>query len=134
MPSNVELAKASFAAFKAGDFESYVDSFSEHVQWQVTAFATGKSVYRGREGVREFLRDIERLGTEQGEHLVIDLSEFCELEGDRVIAIGEAWIKRKRDPLMIESGTIYHFEHGLITKLESYSSITKTRRAAGLEP
>ena len=41
--THLELAKRSFAAFKRGDADAYVASFAPDVQWEVSAFVTGRS-------------------------------------------------------------------------------------------
>jgi ketosteroid isomerase-like protein len=99
----------------------------------MSAFLTGRQQYKGREGVREFLAEVERLTEEQGERFTIELNEFEELPDGRVAAFGSARIDRTTDPLEFEAGTIYTFDDGEITHLESYTSHEETRKAAGLE-
>ena len=50
--------KSSFDAFKRGDADAYVASFSPDVEWKMSAFVTGRGDYKGREGVREFLAEV----------------------------------------------------------------------------
>lgn len=134
MNGNVELAKRSFDAFKRGDADAYVDSFAEDVEWDVSAFLTGRQKYEGRQGVREFLAEVERLAEEQGERFTIDLTEFEELPDGRVVALGAARIDRAADPLEFEASTIYTFgEDDLITRLDSFTSHAEARKAAGLD-
>jgi ketosteroid isomerase-like protein len=130
---NVELAKRSFEAFKKGSLDGYVDSFSEDVVWEVSAFLTGRQEYRGREGVREFLAELERLATEQGERFVIDQDSFVDVDEHRVLALGKARIDREENPLEFETGTLYTFSDGEIIRLEGLTSHEEARRVAGLE-
>jgi ketosteroid isomerase-like protein len=132
VPSNVELAKSSFDAFNRGDADAYVNSFSEDVEWEMSAFVTGRGDYRGREGVREFLAEIERLAEDQGEHFRMDLTEYEELPDGRVIAFGAARIDRANDPLEFEVAAIWTFSEGKITRLEAYTSHDEARKVAGL--
>jgi ketosteroid isomerase-like protein len=131
--SNVELAKGSFDAFNRGDAEAYVNSFSEDVEWEMSSFVTGRGDYKGREGVREFLAEIERLAEEQGERLKIDLTDYVELPDGRVAAFGAARIDRASDPLEFESAAIWTFGDGVITRLEGFTSHEAAREAAGLD-
>ena len=132
MQSNVELAKSSFDAFNRGDADAYVNSFSEDVEWEMSAFVTGRGDYRGREGVREFLAEIERLAEEQGERLKIELAEYVELPDGRVAAFGSARIDRASDPLEFESAAIWTIGDGKIVRLEGFTSHEAARKAAGL--
>ncbi len=132
MPGNVELAKSSFDAFNRGDADAYVNSFSEDVEWEMSAFVTGRGEYRGREGVREFLTEIERLA-EQGERFRIDLTEYEELPDGRVVAFGAARIDRASDPLEFDAAAIWTFGDGEIVRLEGFTSHDAARKAAGLE-
>jgi ketosteroid isomerase-like protein len=98
----------------------------------MSAFVTGRGDYRGREGVREFLAELERLA-EQGERLRVDLTEYEELPDGRVVAFGAARIDRVHDPLEFEAAAIWTFGDGEITRLEGYTSHEDARKAAGLE-
>jgi ketosteroid isomerase-like protein len=132
VPSNVELAKRSFAAFKEGDVDAYVDSFSEDVVWDVSAFLTGRQEYRGRSGVREFLAEVERLAVEQGERFVIEMDSFEEVGDDKVLGLGRARIDRADNPLEFDQGTIYTFRNGEIVRLEARTDHDEAREAAGV--
>jgi ketosteroid isomerase-like protein len=129
----VELAKSSFDAFNRGDAETYVNSFSEDVEWEMSAFVTGRGDYSGRQGVREFLAEIERLAEEQDERLKIDLTDFEELPDGRVIAFGVGRIERASDPLEFEAAAVWTIEDGEIVRLEGHTSHEDARKAAGLE-
>ena len=131
--THLELAKRSFAAFKRGDADAYVASFAPDVQWEVSAFVTGRSDYRGREGVREFLAELDRLSRDQGEEFKVELDEFEEVDDDRVLALGNARIDRAADPLEFEAGALYTFAGHDIIRLEGYTSHVEAREAAGFE-
>jgi ketosteroid isomerase-like protein len=130
---NVELAKRSFEAFLKGDVDAYVNSFAEDVEWDVSAYLTGRQEYSGREGVREFLADVQQLAEEQGERFVIEPTEFIEVPDGRVLALGTARIERPTDPLEFGTSTVYTFgEDGLISRLVSFTSHEEGRREIGL--
>jgi ketosteroid isomerase-like protein len=132
MPNKLELAKRSMRAFNDGDTDTYVETFAEDVEWRMSAFVTGKGAYRGREGVREFIGELEALERDHGERFEIELTEFTEVDEQRVMGLGEARIVRSQNPLSFEVGAIYTFAGGLIVALEGMTSHAETRKAAGL--
>lgn len=132
--TNVELAKGSFDAFKRGDMDAYIDYFSPDVEWKVSAFLTGKDAYHGHDGIREFLADVAKLSDEHDEQFLPDYTEFIEVDESRVVALGQADIKRETDPLQFEVGLLYEFDqNGKIARLEGYTDHDEVRRAAGLD-
>ena len=98
----------------------------------MSAFVTGRGDYKGHQGVREFLAEVERLEREQGELFKVDLDEFVEVGDDRVLALGAARIEREEDPLEFEVGALYTFADDQIVRLEGYTSHREAREAAGL--
>lgn len=134
MATNVELARGSFDAFKRGDREAYIDFFSPDVEWKVSAFLTGKDAYHGHDGIREFWTDVEKLSEEHSEAFLPDYDQFLEVGDDKVIALGQAQIKRETDPLDFEVGLLYEFdENQKISKLEGYTGHDEVRAAAGMD-
>jgi ketosteroid isomerase-like protein len=132
--SNVELARGSFDAFKRGDMDAYIDYFSEDVEWRVSAFLTGKDAYHGHDGIREFIADVTKLQEEHDEVFLPDYTEFVEVDENRVVALGDAEIKRQRDPLEFEVGLLYTFnDEGKISVLEGFTDRDEVRKAAGLD-
>jgi ketosteroid isomerase-like protein len=130
--SNVDLARGSYDAFRRGDADAYVDCFSEDTEWYVSAMLTGKVRYSGHAGIREFLRDVERLGEEHGESFRADLDEFTEIDESRVLGLGMSHIEREENPLDFESGLIYTFADEKIARLDVFTSHQQAREAAGL--
>ena len=80
---NVEVVRAAYRAYIDGDREAYLDFFAEDVEGRPDASRfTEAKPFRGREGFRRFLAEIEE-GWEGGASAVI--REVFPV-GDRVVA------------------------------------------------
>ena len=132
MSAHIELARGSYEAFAAGDVDAYIGFFTEDVDWRVSAFLTGKDRYQGHDGIREFLADVVQLEQEHGERFEVHLTEFSEVDEERVIGLGGGRIARHQNPLEFETGCLYRIVGGKISELEAYTSHEETRKAAGL--
>jgi len=112
--------------------DAYVDCFSEDTEWYVSAMLTGRVRYSGQAGVREFIRDVEKLGEEHGERFAADITEFSEVAEDRVLGLGVSRIEREQEPLEFDTGVVYTFADGKIVRLDAFTSHDEARQAAGL--
>ncbi len=129
---NVEVFKRAFDAINRRDAEGLLSQLDPGVEWHsaiLMAMGGKQTVYRGREGVREWLRDLyETLSEFQAEY-----SEIRDL-GDRVVAIGRVRARGAGSKAEIESphGTVTEFKNGKATQVRTYLDPKQALAAAGL--
>src|SRR4051794_33520012 len=80
---NVEIVRRSFEAFNARDVDAVVSLSAEDCEWLPLRAQLEGIAYRGHEGVRQFVRDMD----DDWRAFRIDPLEFHE-RGDRVAVIG----------------------------------------------
>jgi ketosteroid isomerase-like protein len=83
---NVEAFKRGAAAYNRGDIDTMLEELDPEIEWHpaLQVLLGGEAtVYRGHQGVRDFIRDTGEAFTE----LQAEQSEFRDL-GEQVVAIG----------------------------------------------
>jgi ketosteroid isomerase-like protein len=129
---NVELVKRAVDAINRGDAEALVAELDPEVEWHgaiLMAMGGTQTVYRGHEGVREWLRDLyETLSEFQAEY-----PEIRDL-GDRTVAIGRVRARGAASEAQIESphGTVTDFKDGKAIRVRTYLDPNEALEAAGL--
>jgi ketosteroid isomerase-like protein len=129
---NVELVKRAADAINRGDAEALVAELDPEVEWHgaiLMAMGGTQTVYRGHEGVREWLRDLyETLSEFQAEY-----PEIRDL-GDRTVAIGRIRARGAASEAQIESphGTVTDFKDGKAIRVRTYLDPNEALKAAGL--
>jgi ketosteroid isomerase-like protein len=129
---NVELVKRAVDAINRGDAEALVAELDPEVEWHgaiLMAMGGTQTVYRGHEGVREWLRDLyETLSDFQAEY-----PEIRDL-GDRAVAIGRVRARGAASEAEIESphGTVTDFKDGKAIRVRTYLDPNEALKAAGL--
>jgi ketosteroid isomerase-like protein len=129
---NVETFKRAAAAFKRGDIEAIVRELDTALEWHpgMAAFLGGEvTVYRGHEGYRELLRDLDEAFAE------VD-TEFSEIRdlGDRLLAIGRIRTRGKASGAVTESPFCYlaEFKDAKVIRVWTYLDPDEALEAAGL--
>ncbi len=129
---NVEAFKRATEAALRGDIEALLEDLDPEVEWRPALLASLEeraTVYRGHEGVREWVENVfEDLGeihTEYGE--IRDL-------GDKVVAIGLIRTRGKASGAETESPIAYvvDYKNGKATRVQSYLDPKDALQAAGL--
>ena len=129
---NVEVFKRAFDAINRGDAEALLAELDPEVEWHpaiLMAMGGEQTVYRGHEGVREWLRDLyETLSEFQAEY-----PEIRDL-GDRTIAIGRVRARGAASEAEIESphGTVVEFKNGKGIRIRTYLDPNEALDAVGL--
>jgi ketosteroid isomerase-like protein len=131
--SNLQTVRAMHEAFLARDLEGFLPQLTEDVEWRIGAYLTGKAVYSGKEGVREWWRDVEALSIVEGEELKTEYLEDHELPDGRILSLGRGTIKRAAGDLETEFAVIYAFREGKVSLMKSFTSHAEARREVGLE-
>src|SRR5436190_24008437 len=117
---NVEVFKRAFDAINRGDAEALLSELDPEVEWHgaiLIAMGGKQTMYRGHEGVREWLRDLYETLSE----FQIEYPEIRDL-GDRAVAIGHVRGRGRGSGAEIESphGAVAEFKNGKALRLRTY--------------
>jgi ketosteroid isomerase-like protein len=130
---NVEVFKRAFDAINRRDAEALPSELDPEVEWHgaiLMAMGGKRTVYRGHEGVREWLRDpYETLSEFHAEY-----AEIRDL-GDRTVAIGHVRGLGRGSGAEIESphSTVVEFKNGKGIRIRTYLDPNEALEAAGLK-
>jgi ketosteroid isomerase-like protein len=132
--ANVEAFKRSIEAYNRKDVEGLLAGLDTEVEWRpVLPVVLGgrTTVYRGHDGIREMLRDLDEILEER--HL--DFSEIHDV-GNRVVAVGRLTIRGRASGVPTESpfGWLGEFSNGKATRIRTYLSPDEALEIAGLHP
>ena len=117
---NVELVDRAVDAINRGDAEALVAELDPEVEWHgaiLMAMGGTQTVYRGHEGVREWLRDLyETLSEFQAEY-----PDIRDLD-DRTVAIGHFHARGTASEVEIESphATVVEFKNGKGIRIRTF--------------
>ncbi len=133
---NVETVRRGFehaqAGLERGDPGAAFDSgaFAENLEWIPTARFPGPAVYRGREGVVEFMRS----WTESFEDLSFRVERLIDAGDDRVVALihQSATGKGSGAPVELHMGQVHELEDGRVIRIRNYLDPAEALEAAGL--
>ena len=129
---NVEIFKRAFDAINRRDAEALVAELDPEVEWHpaiLMAIGGKQTVYRGHEGVREWLRDLyETLSEFQAEY-----PEIRDL-GDRTVAIGCVRARGRASEVEIESphATVAEFKNGKGIRIRTFLDPKDALESVGL--
>ena len=129
---NVEAFQRGLEAGNRGDVETLLQELDPEVEWHsaLHAFLGGEqTVFRGHDGVREMLRDLNEAFGE----IHIEISEIRDL-GDRLVAIGRTRARGKASGADVESpiAFITEFTNGKAISIRAYLDPKEALQAAGL--
>ena len=125
---NVEIVRRSFVAFNARDVDGLVSQSAEDCEWLPLRAQLEGIVYRGHEGVRRFVRDMD----EDWEAFRIDPLEFHE-HGERVVVIGHVGaLGRSGVEIDSVAGFVFELHQGRIRHINSHSDPKAALAAVGL--
>ena len=126
---NVEIVQSMFAAYGAGDFEAVLDTADADIELRpgIVGGPEG-TVYRGSEGFRAFLEDIDAAW----DHFHIETEEFRDL-GDTVLVLGRTRaVARHGMTLEASAGWVCGMRRGRIARFRSFPSSAQALAAVGL--
>ena len=125
---NVEIVRRSFVAFNARDVDGLVSLSAEDCEWLPLRAQLVGIVYRGHDGVRQFVSDMD----EDWEAFRIDPLEFHE-HGERVVAIGHVGaLGRSGVEIDSVAGFVFELHQGRIRHINSHSDPKAALAAVGL--
>ena len=130
--ANVEVFKRAFDAVNRRDAESLLSELDPEVEWHgaiLMAMGGNRTVYRGHEGVREWLRDLYETLSE----FHADYPDIRDL-GDRTVALGVVRGRGTASEAEIQSphGTVVEFKNGKAIRVRTYLDPKEALEAAGL--
>jgi ketosteroid isomerase-like protein len=129
---NVEVSRQLFDAWSRRDVESAIDLLHEDIEWHpaLTAGGVEGTVYRGAEGIRRWMAELDDVWAE----LSIELDEFREVGEDQVLQLGHfhAVGRESGVPVDHEQANLLAFKDGRITAARGYASHHEALEAAGL--
>ena len=128
----IEQAKRSVDAYNRRDVEALLEELDPEVEWHpalLVLLGGEATVYRGHEGVRELMREIDDVLDE----IHVEYSEIRDL-GDRVVAIGRLRTRGKASGAETESpiATVSDLRNGKSIRIRTYLDPKEALEAAGL--
>ncbi len=129
---NVDAFKRGLEAGNRGDVDTLLDELDPEVEWHsaLHAFLGGEqTVFRGHDGVREMLRDLNEVFGE----IHIEISEIRDL-GDRLVAIGRTRTRGKTSGAETEMPLAFvtQIRNGKTISLRAYNDPKQALEAAGV--
>src|SRR5436190_13477265 len=128
---NVEVVKQLTDAFHRRDIETFVQLTTPDVEWvPVFAAHVEGAVYRGREGIEAFLREV---GETWAEFRPVP-EEYRDL-GNRVLGLGRLRARGRSSGAAIDDpwAGIFDFRGTKISRMRTYLNHLEAVKAAGLE-
>jgi ketosteroid isomerase-like protein len=129
---NVEAFKRGLEAGNRGDVETLLEQLDPEVEWHSALHALlggEQTVFRGHDGVREMLRDLNEAFGE----IQIEISEIRDL-GDGLIAIGRTRTRGKASGAETETplALVTEVKNGRTISIRAYLDPKKALEAADL--
>jgi ketosteroid isomerase-like protein len=124
--SHIETVKAVYAAFTSGDVDAALAHVAADVEMRPegTSRLTGRAVYRGHDGIREYFADAARVW-EQG--LTLQPVDYRSVAGS-VVVFGRVFGTTEEGPMEAEVVWVWKLRDGLLTSGQVFST-----KAAALE-
>ena len=129
---NVKVFKRAIEAINRNDADALLSELDPEVEFHsaiLIAMGGEQAMYRGHEGVREWLRDLHEILSE----FQLEYSEIRDL-GERTVAIGRIRVRGSASEAETESphGTVVEFAHGKGIRISNYLDPREALEAAGL--
>jgi ketosteroid isomerase-like protein len=132
---NVEQVRSWVAAINRADFEAMAEIAAPDVTYRsyLAAVMGGESSYRGHEGLRQYLRDLD----EAWDWFHVDFDELRDL-GDHILMLGRLRARGKASGLEVEEqmAWIHTFREGTgtgrYTQLRFFATEVEALEAVGL--
>ena len=128
------LVREAFARWEAGDYELLRDFFLDNSTADVELCSRladiGGETYRGHDGVRTWLSDIQ----ENFERFTPWQEQVLDAGADRVVAVGGISFRARESgvDMNVPWGWIYEFQTGQLSRMLFYGSPAEALDAAGL--
>jgi ketosteroid isomerase-like protein len=125
---NVEIVRAAYSAFNARDLDGLLRLTAEDCEWQPLRAQLEGIIYRGHQGVRQFVSDMN----EDWEAFRIDPLEFHDRQErvaviGRVSALGQSGVE-----IDSVAGFVFELQRGQIRRIISHSDPEEALEAVEL--
>ena len=129
---NVEAFRRGLEAGNRGDVEALLEELDPEVEWHSALHALlggEQTVFRGHDGVREMMRDLN----EAFEEIHQEISEIRDL-GDRLVAFGRSHARGKASGADVGTPIAFvtEFKNGKAISIRGYYDRNEALKAAGL--
>lgn len=129
--ANLDVVRAVFAAFGQRDADALVEYVDPEVVFEpVSTPVQKREPYRGHDGLREYLRDLE----ETWDEFEVTVSELRE-SGDKVVALGRIKAIATGAAYMTDSpaGFVWHLRDGKVVWGKVFTNVNDALEAGGVD-
>ena len=128
---NVELARAQYERWNAGELEAWVEAFDPEAEYlsSVTAAFDGRGEYVGHEGIRRFINEY----LEGWEYFRLEPTEYLDA-GTRVVVVMRATARGRGSGVQVERDLahVWTFRGSRAIRHQSFASRQEALEAVGL--
>jgi ketosteroid isomerase-like protein len=127
---NLEVPRRLIDAYNRGDIPSFLQLLDADVEWIPIMAALEGRVYRGREGVRQWLEDLAR----DWEYFEPRYEEYRDL-GDLVLVLGRWRARGRASGVELENQPatwLYEIKAGKAMRMQTFTDRGEALKAAGL--
>jgi ketosteroid isomerase-like protein len=127
---NVEIVRRAFAAYNRADTALFLELLDPDVEWIPLMASLEGRVYRGLDGIRQWLEEGLLTDWESFETYPEDFRDL----GDRVLVSGHWRARGRASGVELERAATWLFDvkGGKIARLQTYSDRAEALEAAGL--
>jgi ketosteroid isomerase-like protein len=127
---NIELARDLFDRWAKRDYDGLMSVSKSDVEIYSRFASLGGEPYRGREGLRRWIAEIEATFG----RFDVSTDDFRDLE-DRVLILGSIHLQGKGSGIEMDQpmGWLFELEDGKLARMRFYSSHAEALEASGLE-
>jgi ketosteroid isomerase-like protein len=128
---NVQQVKDAFARWNSGVRDVDLETIDPEVELHTPLGSTRGGPYRGHEGFRQWLRDID----EQFEEWRLEVNEWRPLDDGRLLSFGNIHAKGRGSGVELdqELAWLFAFRDEKLIRYDAFYSRDEGLRAAGLE-
>ena len=128
---NVELARAQYERWNAGELEAWVEAFDPEAEYlsSVTAALDGRGEYVGHEGIRRFISEY----LEGWEYFRLEPAEYLDA-GTRVVVVMRVTARGRGSGVRVERDLahVWTFRGSTAIRHQSFASRQEALDAVGL--
>jgi ketosteroid isomerase-like protein len=129
---NVEAFRRAIEAYNRRDIDAFVEAFDPMVEIHpltLAMFGQEATVYRGHEGIRQFIRDVDEVLPQ----IQVESLEIRDL-GERLAASGRLHARGRASGAEVESPIFWviEFREGGVIRMRDYLDPKEALEAAGL--
>jgi ketosteroid isomerase-like protein len=126
---NVEVVRSAYEAVNRGDVETVVSLSQPDVVLLALRSAT-EGAFRGHDGIRKYFRD----NAETFEAFGFDFREFRDLGEDRVLFVGEVWVRGRASGVTTRSSSasVVWLRDGKAIRIEDFGTPERALKAVGM--